>query len=65
MAKRHGVTVIPITIGFRDERLHVDARKTVGFRAVCSCGYSSRGVRSVAEARQVGAVHVAEHQPVT
>ena len=56
----HHLTIAPIRLrGFSPE-LRCETRRTVAYRAVCSCGWKSSGAGTVAVARLLGREHRAE-----
>jgi hypothetical protein len=65
MAVACRAVILPLTIRFHDTRLETTARRTVGFRVSCACGYKSRPVPSVAEARWVRREHLESHAQET
>ena len=53
----HALTFRPIRLRQFSTELRCETTRTVAYRAVCSCGWSSSGKTTVREARELGRGH--------
>jgi hypothetical protein len=59
----HHPTVRPIRIRGFDPSMRCDTRKVVAYRVECPCGYRSRSVGTVGEARVFATAHRKDPAP--
>lgn len=51
--------IVPVYQRLHDRELHADVRRTIGFRALCDCGWRGPVRRTVREARETVRDHAA------